>query len=399
MPRSLISLTMVLALLAVLASTALTQPPAPAALAEEAMPVRCKPMLHSARLGAEWLFQAHEADGRFRMGVNPLLNLPLPDEGYLAQAEATLTLAQAARCFGEERLEVRAKQALLSLLAQTKTDAQHPNQRYTQMPGSAVNRPAAAALLVRAIQELREPGPDLLEQSEQLCNYLRTLQQPDGSFIVFERVANQVGFPPGVAFERALPHGNIACALALSHRRQPAAWKQESIRKLAASMRSQWNREEHAGALPGCIMAIGQVYQQTRDRELAVLALEMSDAIAKLQVPASPSDPMAEGGFGIYQLEGAVLGEGLVSAMILAKDSGDPTRSERLRAAAERFGQHLVIHQFTPANTSHFAEWYQKQITGSFFRSTGPGCNSFMGSARATRFLLCFAEGVAEPRK
>src|SRR5437660_507317 len=97
-------------------AVAAAQPPAPAgAVNEDKLPPRHRALYRSARLGAEWLFQANEADGRFRAGVNPVLNLPLPDDGLLPQAEATLALAQAARLFGEERFSVRAKQALLSL--------------------------------------------------------------------------------------------------------------------------------------------------------------------------------------------------------------------------------------------------------------------------------------------
>src|SRR5436309_2790055 len=59
--------------------------------------------------------------------------------------------------------------------------ADNPQVRHTTLPSTVVNRLAAAGLLVLAISELPAPEKDLLDPSEQLCNYIRRQQRPDGS--------------------------------------------------------------------------------------------------------------------------------------------------------------------------------------------------------------------------
>src|SRR5438105_2037575 len=71
--------------------------------------------------------------------------------------------------------------ALLALLGDTVTDAKEPQVRYTSLPSAVVNRLAAAGLLVLAIHELPAAERDLLDQAEQLANYIRRQQQADGS--------------------------------------------------------------------------------------------------------------------------------------------------------------------------------------------------------------------------
>src|SRR4029077_14630618 len=82
----------------------------------------------------------------------------------------------------QERYAARARQALLTLLADTALDTTSPGGRATTLPPLLVNRLAAAGMLVQTICELPSPADDLLEQAEQLCAFIRSRQQPDGSF-------------------------------------------------------------------------------------------------------------------------------------------------------------------------------------------------------------------------
>ena len=148
---------------------------APAALSAEA-PARDlsklsplqQQMYLSAQRGAEWLYRANGQQGRFVYGFLPALKAPMEGDHYLRQVGAAFALARAARFTGETRYAVRATQAILVLLGETTTDAKDPQVRYTALPSLAVNRLAAAGLLVLAIHELPSAEKDLLDQAEQL---------------------------------------------------------------------------------------------------------------------------------------------------------------------------------------------------------------------------------------
>ena len=75
--------------------------------------------------GAEWLWQSNRPDGLFVYGQVPALNVELEGDHYLRQVQGALALARAARFTNTSRYAVRARQALLALLAST----QHRRQR------------------------------------------------------------------------------------------------------------------------------------------------------------------------------------------------------------------------------------------------------------------------------
>lgn len=377
------------------------------AVNEEKLQPRQKALYRSARLAAEWLFQANVADGRFRTGVNPVLNMPLPDEGFLPQAEAALALARASRLFGEERFAVRAKQALLTLLAQTKTDPQNANLRHTTLPPAALNRAAAAALMVLAVQELPEPGKDLLDQSEQLANFLRTLQQADGSFLLGEQAAPQSHQSAEAAAQQHLAaHGSIVAALMRSHMRSPAAWKLEATQKAHAFYRSRWQANKQLAPTPGLMLAFADAYRLTKEKPYADTVLEMADWLVSLQLPADPQQPMWEGGFADWKdgkpvvkpptaADGCMI-EALAAGLQTARLAGDLARFERCRNGMERGGQFLVTHQYTPANVNHYADWFQKGLIGSYFISAEQGANPLSATARCCRALAACLPAFAD---
>src|SRR5262249_25706762 len=119
--------------------------------------------------------------GRFVDGWVTALNEKLEGDSFLRQAGAAFALARVARFTGEESYNALAKQAILYLLDATDVDAKDATMRYTPMPSLVLNRLGAAAWLVLAINELPAPTAEMLEKSEQLCNFIRHQARPDGS--------------------------------------------------------------------------------------------------------------------------------------------------------------------------------------------------------------------------
>src|ERR1051326_5571080 len=142
-----------------------------------AMPEALRRIHVSARSGAEWLVRLENpANGRFHPGWVPALNVPVDHDSYLYQASATYALARAARYYGDGRYLMKARQATLSLLAETQPDPNDPSCRFTSLPPVVVNRLAAAGLLLMTIHELQSPADELLKQGEELANFIRKQQ-------------------------------------------------------------------------------------------------------------------------------------------------------------------------------------------------------------------------------
>src|SRR5262245_31920427 len=134
-----------------------------------------------AQRGSEWLFRMNQPTGRFVPGWLPAVARPVEDDHFLRQAGAALALARAARHFQNEGYAARARQAVLTLLAETGADPSDPHARCTQLPSAVCNRLGAAGLLLAAIHELPAPADDLLTQGEQLARFIYRQQKPDGS--------------------------------------------------------------------------------------------------------------------------------------------------------------------------------------------------------------------------
>src|SRR5262245_8090003 len=65
-----------------------------------------------AKRGSEWLYRAHQPNGRFLIGWRPTLAQAIDDESLLRHAGAALALARAARDFPGERYSARARPAV-----------------------------------------------------------------------------------------------------------------------------------------------------------------------------------------------------------------------------------------------------------------------------------------------
>src|SRR5262249_9900019 len=118
-------------------------------------------------------------DGRFVYGFVPSLRLSMEGDNYVCQASAAFALARASRFFGDDRAAAIAKQALLTLLAETAVDGKEPHVR--NVPINQANPLAPAGMLIAATHELPTPAADLLDQADQLANLLRKQILADGS--------------------------------------------------------------------------------------------------------------------------------------------------------------------------------------------------------------------------
>src|SRR5262245_35172740 len=131
-------------------------PPAPARDLSQLSELH-KQHLLAAQRGADWLFRMHGLKGRFLPGYQPALRQVMQGDSYLRQAGAAAPLARAARVCGEERLAVRATQALLALLEETAPDPRDSLSRVITLPSGIVPPLAAAGALAAAIHELPAP--------------------------------------------------------------------------------------------------------------------------------------------------------------------------------------------------------------------------------------------------
>ena len=337
-------------------------------------------MYLSARRGADWLCRANQSDGRFIQGYLPALKAPLEGDHYLRQAGAAFALARAAHFLNQEHYAAVARQAILTLLLETTTDPHDPRERYTTLPPVLINRLGAGALLILAINELPSPGEDLLEQSEQLCTFIRKQQGTDGALSYSDPKGEGEVDPEGI---NSYP-GEALYALMRSQQYRPAAWKTEVVRKALAYHRSWWRGHKTMALIPWQTAAYSEAYLLTKEQDFAEFVTEMTDWLCGFQyVQLDPQHPLWIGGFretpsgqpfaGAPQITSGCYAEGLAEACRVVRQVGDSTRSSQYREALERCLQFLTTLQYTEANTQHFADWYRPVLVGAFHASHQDG--------------------------
>jgi hypothetical protein len=337
----------------------------------------------SAHRGADWLFRMNGADGRFAPGQLPALNAEMEGDHFLRQGGAAVALARAARFIGDERYADRATQAILVLMGETVVDARDKTLRYTGLPSSMLSRVAAAGLLILAVQELPAPKKDLLDQAEQLCNFLRKQQRADGSICLSDgteeaKTADEDNSAiPGLALYGVLR----------SQQRRPAGWKTDLARKSLAYYGPLWKEHKDPAAAAWQTAALSEAYLLTKEKAFAECAFAISDWLCGLQYARLDQlDPRHAdwwGGFMEWQngkvltsaptVEGAVCAEALAEACRVAKQAGDTERFRRYRESLELSLQFFTRLQYTQANTNHFADWYRPKVLGGFHASAVDG--------------------------
>ncbi len=364
-----------------------------------------KQMLNDAQRGADWLYRMNGVKGRFLPGFLPDLKLEMDGDHFLRQAGAAFALAQAARYTGEERYAARATQAILALLEDTNLDQATPPCRHLSLPALVVNHLGAAGLLVLAIHELPAPQPDLLEKSDQLCQYIRLQARPDGSLRCHEAPADGQAVPDEVEAVEAYP-GLALFALARSHKHRPAPWKLELVRKAAAFYRPWWREHKGLAFVPWQTAAYAEAFLLTKEPPFAEFVTEMNDWVCGLQYDRlDPRRMRWYGGFmgwadghaleSAPTVDSALCAESLAQACRVAREAADPARLQRYGDALERCLQFLATLQYTESNTQHFADWYRPRLLGAFHASHLDGNLRIDYTQHAVSALVLYLENAA----
>ncbi len=361
-------------------------------------------MYLSAQRGADWLCRANQSDGRFIHGYLPALRAPLEGDHYVRQVGAAFALGRAARFLHQERYAAVARQAILTLLLETTSDAQDPHVRYTTLPVALINRLGAAGLLTLAINELPSPAEDLLEQSEQLCTYIRKQQLSDGA-LSYADPGSQVGIDPeGINYYP----GEALYGLMRSQQYRPAAWKIDVVRKALPYYRAWWRAHKSLTLVSWQTAAYTEAYLLTKEQQFADFVVEMNDWVCGHQyTQLDPRHPLWIGGFresgegdapgSAPQVTSASYAEGLADACRVARQAQDRTRYHTYREALERCLQFLNTLQYTEANTQHFADWYRPVLLGAFFASHHDGNLRIDYTQHAVNALVQYLTYLGEP--
>ncbi len=363
---------------------------------------RYKQVLLDTQRGAEWLFRMNGVDGRFAYGQIPALNRPLEGDHYLHQIGAAFALARAARCTGAAPYAARATQAIVRFFDDTVADPQNPQLRYAADATLAINRVAAAGLLVLAVHELPAPQTDLLDRAEELCNFLRSRQQADGSFRLAEAPSDKN--LEDDAESSAYP-GAALYALVRSQVQRPAAWKMEAVARALPYYQARWRAHKSPAMVPWQAAAYTEAFLQTHKREFADFVFEMTDHVCTLQLDRfDPRHADWWGGFRASaesaatapQASSAAMAETLVCACRVARELGDVTRYDRYKPALELGLQFVLRLQYTAANTGHFKPGYRDfYLLGGFHASPEDGTLRIDYTQHAVSALVQYLAYVA----
>jgi hypothetical protein len=308
------------------------------------------------------------------------LKATLEGDHYLRQVGAAFALARVGRFRGNERSIAVARQAVLTLLLDTAIDDKDPLVRHTTLPSLVVNRLGAAGLLVLAINELPAPGADLLDQSEQLCNFIRTQQKSNGSLSFTDGDGNSESDPDGINSYPA----QALYALMRSQVHRPVPWKTDLVRKALPFYRSWWQSQKNTVFVAWQSAAWSEAFLATTEQAFADFVLKMNDWLCDYQyVQLDPRHPLWMGGFMECvggrpaatppQAGSALYAEGLAEACRAARHCGKKEHYQRYRECLERCLQFLSTLQYTEGNTQHFADWYRPALTGAFHASHQDG--------------------------
>jgi hypothetical protein len=365
-----------------------------------------KQALLLAQRGATWLNKRNLSTGRFQYGILPALARPMEGDNFLHQATAALALARAARVIGDKTFEARAAQAVLTLLDQTMVDpkdAQVRYLRYTSLPSLAQNRLAAAGLLVAALHELPTPQADLLDKSDQLCNFIRRQARPDGSLCTSD--LGDDGKPGRESFEAANEYPGLALyGLMLSQRQRPAAWKTDLARRAVVYYHPWWKANKNMAFIPAQTAAYTEAYLLTKEPAFAACVVEMNDWLCDLQYERSRVE-WWYGGFKSWKdghevedapsIGCAVYGESLANACRIARETADVKRYDRYNVTAERNVLFVGLLQYTMSNTLHYdAVFRSEYLLGGFHPSQQDGDLRIDYTAQAVTALLQYVEQV-----
>lgn len=362
-----------------LATTAHAQakPRDPAKLHEAAQPI-----YFSAARALDWLKLKNRPDGRFVYGIQPALRVALDGDNFLSQAGATFALARGSRYYADERGAAIARQAALALLDQeTVLDAKN-GTRSMAVPSQALNRLAANGLLILAIHELGTPGKDLLDQADQLCNYVKQLQGSDGA--LFDADGSTPLKSASAEFD-ATQAGWALQAIIRSHKHRPAEWKRDMLRKARGHYHSLWQANKSLAMVASHTPAYAEMYVQTKEAAFAETVYAMNDWLIEQQYREEfdPSRKHWIGGFPRIQngkvervtpdIWTSLAAESLAEACRVAKHAGDLPRAQRYERALLLNLRFVMSLQYTPLKAKHFVEAFRPEVLGAFHTSHQDG--------------------------
>ena len=346
------------------------------------LPENAQPIFYSAHKAMEWLKLTNKPDGRFVYGFQPSLCVLLEGDNFRSQAGATFALARAARYYRDGRGTAIARQAALALLLETMVDAEDKTARHTAAPPTYVNRLSSHGLLISAICELTPPGQDLLEQAEQLCNYLRRQQRTDGSLLVADG-ANPIR---SASAEVDAEHAGWALqGVVRLHKIRPTDWKLDLVRKAHRHYYAAWQQSKNLETVCSHTPAYAEAYRSTKDAAFAESVFAMNDWLIGLQYQEDLNSPRKNwtGGFPRARdgkqemvapdIRSALAAESLAEACRVAKQAGDLPRLQRYERALIQNLHFVMSLQYTRAKTQHFVEKFQPSVLGAFHDSHQDG--------------------------
>lgn len=358
----------------------------------------------SARQAMDWLRRTNKQDGKFVYGFLPDLRVPLDGDSYTAQAGAAFALARAAGYFGDEPSLAIARQALLTLLLETTLDSQDKSVRHTAAPAHLVNRLSSQGQLVLAIHALPAAGKDLLEQADQLCNYLHRQQLANGALLVMED-----GVDPKTAVdEDALAAAGIALQGVLrSQVLQPAPWKLEVSRKERAFSHACWQLQKSFALAVTHTPAWAEAYLLTHEQAYADEVYAFADWLCSLQY--EHGDPVRAAWMGGFRpwvngralqlapdIRSAEAVESLGAACRVARAAGDLPRWQRYSRALEQGVQFLRTLQYAENRMQHFVDGYRPALEGGFHASAQDGKLRIDYTQHALAALVMYLEQAVD---
>jgi hypothetical protein len=345
----------------------------------EALPPETKALVRSTQIGMEWLFRFHQPHGRFLPGFLPAVNLIMEGDHPLRQALATFVLARAARFTGDERYLARANQAILTLLSDTMVDPAQPGVRFPAQRSIVCNRLGMAGFIVMAINEVTDPGADLLTKSEELCAFIQRQQRQDGSLSYADEQGEDglLVEPDGV---NQFP-GPALYGLILSQRLSPRAWKVEVVRKGIGYYQKWFPAHPNPTMVPWMTAACCEAYLQTKENIFCEFAFQMNDWLLASQYEHQTRTAMRRqwsGGFmgfekgkfveSVPTIDSARYAQSLADCcrMIRQMASPDTQRYDRYRLATLRASEFLATLQFDETNTQHITAKYRFWMVGGY---------------------------------
>jgi hypothetical protein len=374
-----------------------------------AYPMTTQQSVRSVLYGSNWLTRMNQPQGRFTPGYIPALRQPMEGDHDLKQAQAALALAQAAKFAGDDRQNVVASQAVLTLLAATKADPSDPNCRVPVRSSMSCNRVGFAAVLALAIYDLPAADESLRAEAEKLCEFIRKQLRPDGSIHYCDSptdVPTQLD-PAGV---NEYP-GFALQALATSNRLRPAEWKLEALRKSLPHYRAWFKSHPHPMLAATLTPAFAELYFQTKLPDASSAVFEMNDWLVELQYRTTdPRRPVWAGGFkGWVNGQTTDAAPGVECGMYLqsiscafqvnrlAQELNRDEREARYRQSATDAAQFLSGLQYLETNTRHFADGFRSQVLiGGFYLSTSDGNLRIDATAIAITGMIRFLGSGAE---